>query len=67
MASGLNTQKRFLVRLSLVTGSTLATIVGAQGLLALDGESPPHRFPRPLPPILSSTPTALRLPPARTY
>jgi hypothetical protein len=38
MASGLNTQKRFLVRLSLVTGSTLATIIGAQGLLALDGQ-----------------------------
>ena len=38
MAPGLNTQKRFLVRLSLVTGSTLATIIGAQGLLALDSQ-----------------------------
>lgn len=32
----LNTTKRFAVRLSLVTGSTLATIVGAQSLASLN-------------------------------
>ncbi len=37
MASGMTPAKRFLVRMSLVTGSTLATIVGAQSLIALDG------------------------------
>ncbi|GAB4575159.1 MAG: hypothetical protein Kow0077_25300 [Anaerolineae bacterium] len=40
-ASGLTPQKRFMVRLSLVTGSTLATIVGAQSLIALDAPPEP--------------------------
>ncbi len=36
MASGMSSTKRFLVRLSLVTGSTMATIIGAQSLAMLD-------------------------------
>lgn len=36
MASGMNSTKRFLVRTSLITGSTIATIVGAQSLATLD-------------------------------
>jgi hypothetical protein len=35
----LTTSKRFLVRLSLVTGSTMATIIGAQSLASLDLQS----------------------------
>ncbi|WP_119070643.1 hypothetical protein [Aggregatilinea lenta] len=35
----LTTSKRFLVRLSLVTGSTLAAIIGAQSLASLDLQS----------------------------
>ncbi len=39
----LNSTKRFAVRLSLVTGSTLATIIGAQSLAALDRTSAPSQ------------------------
>lgn len=36
MASGMTSSKRFAVRLSLVTSSTVAMIVGAQSLATLD-------------------------------
>lgn len=36
MAAGMNATRRFLIRLSLVTGSTVATIVGAQSLASLE-------------------------------
>lgn len=36
MASGITPTKRFVVRTSLVTGSTLALIVGAQALVSVD-------------------------------
>ncbi|MFN8376053.1 MAG: hypothetical protein U0694_24660 [Anaerolineae bacterium] len=36
MTSGMTPAKRFLVRTSLITGSTLATIIGAQGLVMVD-------------------------------
>lgn len=38
MTSVLNPQKRFAVRLALVTGSTLATLIGAQGLISMDAQ-----------------------------
>lgn len=45
MAAGMNATKRFFIRLSLVTGSTLATIIGAQSLASLEAlptsEAPP--------------------------
>lgn len=34
--SGMTATKRFIIRTSLITGSTLATILGAQSLAALD-------------------------------
>ena len=34
--SGMNRSKRFIVRTTLITGSTLATIIGAQSLALLD-------------------------------
>jgi hypothetical protein len=40
MATGMNSTRRFFVRLSLVTGSTLATIVGAQGLALFENQTP---------------------------
>jgi hypothetical protein len=39
----LNSTKRFAVRLSLVTGSTLAAIIGAQSLAALDRTTAPSQ------------------------
>ncbi len=38
-AAKLNATKRFAVRMSLVTGSTLATIIGAQSLAMLDEQT----------------------------
>ncbi len=38
-AAKLNATKRFAVRMSLVTGSTLATIIGAQSLAMLDEQA----------------------------
>jgi len=38
-AAKLNSTKRFAVRMSLVTGSTLATIIGAQSLAMLDQQT----------------------------
>ncbi len=34
--AGMTAAKRFIIRISLITGSTLATIIGAQSLAALD-------------------------------
>ncbi len=39
MATGMTSTRRFIVRLSLVTGSTLATIIGAQSLASFDGQA----------------------------
>jgi hypothetical protein len=39
MASGMTPAKRFAVRTSLVAGSTLAMVVGAQSLILLDTKS----------------------------
>jgi hypothetical protein len=65
----LTSSKRFLVRVSLVTGSTLATIIGAQSLAALnnqDTNTTPPTAPRSSPlgltnqvmPTLALTPGA---------
>ncbi|HEX3053804.1 MAG TPA: hypothetical protein VHP83_24305 [Aggregatilineaceae bacterium] len=43
MAAGLNSTKRFLVRLSLITSSTIATIVGAQSLAVMDRPAVPQQ------------------------
>ena len=39
MATGMTPAKRFAVRTSLVAGSTLAMVVGAQSLILLDTTS----------------------------
>lgn len=39
MASGMSTSKRFAVRTALVTGSTLAVVVGTQALLMVDAKA----------------------------
>jgi hypothetical protein len=38
MASGLNSQKRFALRFTLITGSTLSAIIGAQSLISLENQ-----------------------------
>ena len=41
MASGMTAAKRFVVRTSLVTGSTLALVMGAQALVTVDVQNAP--------------------------
>lgn len=59
MAAGLNSTKRFLVRLSLITSSTIATIVGAQSLAVMDRPSVPQQNM-----VVSNGPTVPQAPPS---
>jgi hypothetical protein len=52
MASGLTPLKRFIIRSTLVVGSTVATIVGAETLATLDVKQ------APLPTSLSASPSS---------
>lgn len=57
MAAGLNSTKRFLVRLSLITSSTMATMVGAQSLAVMDRQ--PDNISVPQPNVVVSNNTAV--------